>query len=377
MLTPNRFAISPNQLANEAYFSTVVIHELAHSTLALDHLRYASRGFIFVNGRKGRTRDGFSSFLEEPVLACYQYEQLGWPVPEYARPCVRLTPSSPQSLSIVQTGDDGLTLTWEPPRFTDDAPLTGYTVGISTPEIDVYNGPYESYEVDSDALSHTFYGPIAASGEYNLSVYATTKYGASELALTNIDLPPAPPPPGPVTVERVDNTSIPLSWAGLEERKYVNLGYEVRFSSGRTASTRWNSHGNVLLYNLLPGTEYTINVRSCSRDPQWDINVCGSWGEPLTVIDRSGASTPRSGYRDRGQRLVSPYVGTSTWSSGLRDRTSGRSIDYYLHAGLRAELLRRPTRHQILAQDQVLQSGGILRLGESGRKSHSLRRPNR
>ena len=287
-LTSNR--LSGVIISSEQALLLIVIHELTHSVLLLNHLKYEDEGYIFLN--EGWSHDSFSSFLEEPVLACYQYEQLGWSVPEYARPCVRLTPTTPQSLSIVQTGDDGLTLIWEPPRFTDDAPVTGYTVGISAPEIDIYNEPYESYEVGSDARSHTFYGPIAASGEYNLSVRATTKYGASDIALAYVDLPPAPPPPESVTVERVDNTSILLSWAGIGERKYVNLGYEARFSSGSTASTRWNSHGDVLLDNLLPGTEYTIDVRSCSRDPQWDINVCGSWGEPLTVSTEANLPPP-------------------------------------------------------------------------------------
>ena len=272
---------TPAKSRNAISLGTVA-HELAHSVLGLLHQKTGFTGRVFLNeGRAGRD---FAAFAQRPSLACYQYEQLGWPVRDYDQPCRRLAPSRPLTLSVSQMGDDGMVLTWEPPSFTDNTSVTSYTIGVSRPDVDIYNEPYESYEKDPADRSHTFYGLVPGSGDYRLSVYANTIYGAGELATVYIDLPPTPQPPSPIEVTDITDTMIELSWRDWDKKQgYINLRYEVQYSNGRTTTTgEASSNGIGFLSGLEPGTAYTVRVRSCSHSPAWSIKVCSEWAM-LTV----------------------------------------------------------------------------------------------
>ena len=289
-----------------------VVHELAHSVLKLGHLKNKSRGggVIFTNGVAAQYSGGISIFIKEPKLACYQYEQLGWPVPDYAQPCERLPPSGPELV----TGGIGYIVTWEPPRFTDDAPITGYTVHIEMGDRISYasdgsrwivanaSTSYRRYEKDADARSHSFdLSSLDLSslepGTYLIAVSANTKYGEGDLNADTMQLVPVPPSFGPIQIRRITNTTIELRW-NTESHEYYgqetasSIVYEVQYSANGVTFTEEVYGGDLnfaRLRDLHEGTEYTIQVRACPAYAR--IENCTGW-ETLTASTLSVLPPP-------------------------------------------------------------------------------------
>ena len=299
---------------------TTVVHELAHSVLRLRHLKNWPTGEVFINEPGGNRDDPYfvSPFFAEPVLACYQYEQLEWPVPDYAQPCERLEPSLPESMSVGGTFDDGYVITWEPPRFSDDAPITEYTVHIDTDgqyQSDGSQGVvriinrnpstnYRRYEKDADALSHTLDLSAMEPGEYLILVSANTKYGDGDFQSERFTLPPMPPPFGPIRIIQVANTGIGLAWDTEshenfeKENPVTDIRYEVQYSANGVTLTQeaWGRNRyfetHAWLGDLHERTEYTIQVRACSSGSRFfRIKKCTGW-KTLTASTLSALPPP-------------------------------------------------------------------------------------
>ena len=291
--------LTPDRISSSERFLFTVVHELAHSVLQLGHLKYAPHGYVFLNG-SGKV-DGFPLFLEEPVLACYQYEQLGWPVPDYARPCTRLTPSALDSLSLGPTVDGGYAVAWDPPRFSDNVPVTGYIVrtyrsstgtGYASDE-----QPYGVYRKRPDARSHILDESIEP-GTYFLSVRAISRYGEGDDYSVSFKKAPVPPPFGPIRKIYTTPTTMYLVWnteahEDFRDEESANIRYEVQYSAnGMTGSVEtWDRDQNfdtsVALRDLDRGTEYTIKVRACSVTPTF--RNCTGW---KTVMASTGSVLP-------------------------------------------------------------------------------------
>ena len=276
--------LTPDRFRSEERLHYVIVHELGHSLLGLHHLKFVWFGPIWANESLP-----FRSFLSEPKLVCYQYYQLGWPVPEYAQPCVRLTPSEPESVSITQMGDYAVTVAWEPPRFTDDAPISGYTVHL----VDARTGNTIVINKAADERSHTFDRIVNNPGRYTFTVNANTRYGAGDTNSYYIEIPPAPPPPDPIRVAATTDTGLDLSWRDWDRtnnRNYVNLRYEVQYSTAGTTAKGEASSGSIAsLSGLEPDTAYTIKVRSCTNSSF--IRVCGEWAT-MTVSTQAVLPPP-------------------------------------------------------------------------------------
>ena len=285
------YVTAPHRLSSPRHFYSLVMHELAHSILQLGHLTFAEIEEVFVVER-----------LDDPILACYQYDQLGWSVPEYAQPCLRLTPSEPEALELRFTARNEARLTWHPPRFSDDAPITGYTASISRRVEGADPELVRTYELEPEARSHAFARPEVA-GTYDLSVRANTKYGPGDQPWgVRARSAPAPPPPEDFRVNdrRTTSTGLSLYWDDSNTQQYANVGFEVEYSGGGSTSIDAVGGGNGhRLTGLEPGTEYSTRVRYLFRAQSWTMpqagstisqagyqtgwTICGAWGIALTA----------------------------------------------------------------------------------------------
>ena len=274
-----------------AYLNTVV-HELGHSVLQLHHHRYDSRGGIYIGPdpfdyiNPGKY---YASLLAQPALGCYQYEQLGWPVPDYAQPCGRFAAREPTSVAISQTGKDALTLTWEPPIFTD-GPVVGYTVTIWDP---MDGSIRQTYEVDSDARVQIIHGLGALSGDNTIAVTANTKYvrGDDGSTPSSFYIPPRPPLLQPIDVDRVTATRIDLSWkqSSITSTDY-NIDYEIEYGTdGAFSPTIAGSNRVSYITGLMPNTIYSIRGRLCGTSASGFATLCGDWN---TITVATGSDLP-------------------------------------------------------------------------------------
>ena len=316
------------------WFRFVAEHELGHSILQLNHLKLLEIGPIYLD----QYRLSVPPF-RLPILACYQYDQLGWPVPDYAKPCMRLAPSKPESIGLRYTDDDRVALTWRTPLFSDNAPITGYTVSISR-QVDIRYELVSSFEVGPHIKSLTFDNP-RVPGTYELSIRANSRYGAGDSHRGSAWLHPVPPLPEgvavPVGLGSVTNTRISLEWDGSNARDFVNPAYQVQYSGAGTTVTRDGALNGVHLDGLEPGTEYSIRVRSCSEGSWWN---CGDWGPALKVSTRAELPPPRPvrALTGRDWYLLSwePVEGAVTYQIELPDGawTSTYTPDYAVAHGV-------------------------------------------
>ena len=271
VLTPARFPSTER-------FLHAVVHELAHSVLRLAHFSGSwPYGALFIN------EWDIPSLLAEPMLACYQYELLGWVVPEYTQPCVRLGPSEPGSVSLSLIDDSQFSVHWEPPAFTDDAPVTGYIVRAYTDTGDLYI----EYNTGADERSQTFAVSSVKPGLYQVHVIAKSRYGEGSPGVTIMDTAHMLLLPyGPVRITNVTNNSLWLAWdteshKDLDMREHISLTYEVQYSAnGITRHEKgWGNEQNsdtaIILRDLDQDTEYTIRVRACTEDA-W-LKNCTDW----------------------------------------------------------------------------------------------------
>ena len=279
--------------AMTSYIRTVV-HELGHSVLGLHHLKFNQKGSVFPNELLT------SEFRVRPELACYQYEQLDWPVPDYAEPCVRLTPSRTQAVSSYGRDDDGRdVVTWEPPEFTDDAPVTGHTIryyrGFSASHDDE---PYAEYVEPADARSHLIDESIEP-GDYIVLVAAHTRYGQGDFGSGFVSYLPTPPPLGPIRIANISHETIQLSWSSASQKQFqdetgIRVVHQIQYeASGNASKDEFTGHFDtgIWLGDLDQATEYTIRVRACSS---LSLGKCSGW-ETITVstLTSSELSAPQ------------------------------------------------------------------------------------
>ena len=271
--------LKANRLAFQSLNGTVV-HELAHSVLGLFHLkRGIGHGSIFLD----EWNLGYTP-IRSPSLACYQYEQLGWPVPDDAQPCSRLSPSRPESVSYSQNDDGSVAVTWEPSLFTDDAPITGYVLRLYTGNGYSYGDtPYAEFQKPADARSHTIDESIAP-GTYSALVSALSKYGEGDFGSVGVYWAPLPPSFGPIRIRDVTHDTIHLvvdaeDHRDFEDETNENLIYEVQYTGGGQTNhkERGTSSDSVWfsLTDLEHSTEYTIRVRACAN--AYPYRRCTSW----------------------------------------------------------------------------------------------------
>ena len=275
-------------------FLRTVAHELAHSVLGLHHLKYTDQGFVFVNERDDSVGPG----KELAELACYQYEQLDWRVPD-VEPCVRLTPSRPLDFLSGLDGDGRDVVTWAPPRFTDDAPVTGYTIryyrGNSASSDDE---PYAEYDEPADARSHLIDESIEP-GDYLILVAASSRYGQGDFRSVSFSYVPAPPPLGPISIAYISYETIQLSWSSADQKQFqdetgIQVTHQIQYKTDNDASyEELTGHFDtgIWLGDLDPGTEYTIRVRPCSSFS----SKCAGWGTiTASTFEDSVLSSPES-----------------------------------------------------------------------------------
>ena len=257
-----------------------VVHELAHSVLGLRHLKGVGSGAVFVN--EPFASSGRADLLAQPALACYQYEQLGWPVSDFAEPCIRLSPSRPRSITSGLNASGLAALSWKPPSFTDDVPVTGYTVrwyrGTSFVSGDE---PYAEYETPADTTSHLI-DPSTVPGDYIVEVLAHSKYGEGDSGTQLINYVPVPPPLPLIRATNITQNSIQVVWNPGAQREFfeetnIRVTYQIQYkATGDPAYEEILGHfeGTAWLGDLEQGTEYTIKMRACS-----DISTenCTGW----------------------------------------------------------------------------------------------------
>ena len=273
-----------NQQASQSL--RAVVHELAHSVLGLHHLKLDEFGGIFINEFTPDYVLDQNHVLDQSLyLACYQYEQLDWPVPDYAQPCSRLSPSEPEVL-FGQTDGDGYAVTWERPRFSDDAPVTGYVLRLYTGTSFSHDDkPYAEFQKPADARSHTIDESIVP-GTYLAHVWALSKYGEGDPGSVVVEWAPLPPPFGPIRVRDITHDTIHLVVDTEDHRDFQDetneygLIYEVKYTGeGQTDyEDVWGGGGDSVWFSLTdlePDTEYTIRVRACANP--YSYRRCTSW----------------------------------------------------------------------------------------------------
>ena len=274
-----------------------VVHELGHSVLGLRHIRHREFGRIWEN--EGIASIDFDEFLNRPVLACYQYEQLGWPVHDYAQPCSRLSPGQPESLSYGQM-DDSAVVTWEPPHFSDDVPVTGYVLKLYTGTGYSHRDiPYAEFQLPPATLRHIIDESIAP-GTYLAVVSARSKYGEGDTDAVLVDWAPLPPSFGPIRVRDVTHDTIHLIVDAEDHRDFQDetnesVIYEVQYTArGQTDHEEvWGGAGDLLWFSLTdlePDTEYTIRVRACTNP--YSVRRCTGWISTEASTSAAGTLRP-------------------------------------------------------------------------------------
>ena len=278
--TPTTWEIRRTNRLDFQTLNGVVVHELAHSVLGLSHLKGSASGPVFLD-------ESAISYtpVRSPSLACYRYEQLGWPVPDDVQPCSRLSPSRPESVSYSQIDDGSTAVTWEPPHFSDDAPVTGYVLRFYIGTGYSYGDtPYAEFQKPVDARSHTIDESIAP-GTYLARVSARSKYGEGDAGSVVVDWAPLPPSFGPIRVRDVTHDTIHLVVDAEDHRDFQDetnesLIYEVQYTGEGQADDEevWGGGGDSVWFSLTdlePDTEYTIRVRACANP--YSFRRCTSW----------------------------------------------------------------------------------------------------
>ena len=259
-------------------YSRTTAHELGHSVLGLLHLKRYNAGNVFAN-------EGDVQEIENYTLACYQYELLGWTVPQYARPCVRLSPSLPTEVTLSTTDDDLVRVSWEPPTFTDNVPVTDYTITLyaatstNDPNIQYEYSLVAEFNETADARVHVV-DPTLAPGDYVVGVSANSQYGKGDESRVSLPIAAVPAPFGPIRVTNITSDSIQLLW-NSKEHEGLWIRYDIRYTgNGRTSHRKAWGRNDLFdtparLAELDPDTEYTIEVRACNQTVVAD--ACTDW----------------------------------------------------------------------------------------------------
>ena len=301
----------------------VAAHEIAHSVFGLRHWYNAAVGSIFgfletadPAAVIGSGEVDLARWRFTPIMACYQREQLGWPVGEDSPPCLRLRPSE---LDVsVRPGIGEVTVSWTEPTFTDGVPVTGYTVKIEEILDTGDYVPVAEYHASPDVRSHIF-DDLMPLKQYAASVVVTTIYGTSDRGFPedfNVRVSP-----DIVEVTNLAPYGFTLSWVPVEGASHYRLSgfgqYQIRETSGSfrnvyepTATIEASPSTQIE-----PNTDYRILIQACFPGNPitdcWDYVTVDVTTPSLSEILSSPAVTATGG--DTWVDLVWNPVAGAEW----------------------------------------------------------------
>jgi len=302
-------------------FRGTVAHELGHTVLDLPHIFVrcgadtlmvntqtpvaptrvcVAEEWIGVHGEfLGKIDANLPNYGDGLLLSCYERRVLGWPVGGDSPPCVLLPPSAP-SASLSSVVDDGFTVSWTPPVFTDDVPVDGYTLTVAREDSGGLN-VYKRHDLSAGESSFTVDGlPV---GRYSVRMWAESEYG-SGVPYRTPSLP-LMPSPASVTATAIDSTSIRVSWSPVPGAAHYVVWnseddppdiFEIDDEGSFTffGGTVVRGSTSLVLHNRQPDTEYTIKVRACGFQEVFGSEEC-SFGTEVTVTTtppEPGATAP-------------------------------------------------------------------------------------
>lgn len=243
----------------------------------------------------GEFNAGLPHFGDGLLLSCYFRRVAGWPTGGESLPCVQLPPSVPPASLSFET-HDGLTISWTPPAFTDNAPIEGYTLTVMREDS---GGPsvYDRQHVSPGERSLDIKGlPV---GRYAIGLWAESRHG-SGVPHSVLGLPFIPSPVS-VTATEIDSTSFRVSWSPVPGATFYECGYltgqNTWLEGPGTADTScelwWDSRRVAPGVGLVAGTTYTVGVKAC----QSALVNCTDWTTATAstqVLAAAPASYPLS-----------------------------------------------------------------------------------
>ena len=304
----------------EKRFLFVVAHELGHSLTGLRHdfvsclwdtlmvgigtsaCKPGAGGAVLGDLDLVPTNLIYPLFVGEGLLlSCYHRRLLGWPVGGDSPPCVLLPPSPPTSVSL---SESGLTVSWKPPLFTDDVPITGYEVTVHSRVLDGVYGVYELSENDRmfpiDGL------PIL--DDYWILVRAISKYGTG--ALEDLDFKSIPSPDS-VSVTEVASGRFEVSWSPVPGASFYWVWDNVINNDDITGTTyRETNDTSIVIREDVPGTLHTVKVLACGFEDVFGWEECG-FGTEVTVS--AASRLPAEPARPAGPASVSVIEAGDDW----------------------------------------------------------------
>ena len=301
----HRRAISvTRELLGTQRFLSVVAHELGHSLPGLRHDFVRCPGGTLMRGTETQYCEAGGAILGEwsPIpygggglaLSCHHRRLLGWPVGGDSTPCALQPPSRP-SLSWSSVDNDGFTVIWTPPIFTDDVPVDGYTLIV------VQDGTvYEQHEVSADDRSITIDGlPI---GHYSARLWAESEYGSG--VPFRIGTLPITPSPVSVRATAINSTAFRVSWSAVSGATHYLVsdsvsgenspdGVEIHEGgiSRSYGGTPVRDGTSLVLQYRQPDTEYTVTVRACGFEDVFGSEECNLIGTEVTFTTKTPEPT--------------------------------------------------------------------------------------
>ena len=361
-------------LGGDAYVASLdtdlVLHELAHSLLLLNHPTGLSPWFMepqFTDRWTSLTE--YWTSLTRPPMACSRYEWLGWPVPtEFPETCVGRTPGVPFIWSSTITDNGEIAIYWEPPVDTDGVPVTGYIIIVHPIEWDGDLEDVVRVELPANARTATLKFPTPGEG-FHFELLANTKHGPGAPAehlqvLGGPWVRPLPPTLEEVSVYDTSDSTITLTWDAEKQTKHEKesgetLHYEVSYIVGDPvgedtstkcppflpteqvafigcdATTKWvwgntlnvgsvtsifdswatgnvpDNHEAFRVRGLEPRTRYTFRVRTCNT---FNTYSCSRWSTVTAATSGGATLPPPSGIRiASGNDEVSGDWSLITW----------------------------------------------------------------
>ncbi|XP_050970837.1 LOW QUALITY PROTEIN: receptor-type tyrosine-protein phosphatase eta [Labeo rohita] len=160
------------------------------------------------------------------------------------------SPAQVENITVVNSSNSSLTVGWAVPLGYVEL----YTVNISSAELNtslIQNSPANSSVI----------GNLTAGRVFNLTV--TTVSGVLKNISNTVLVATKPNPPEAVRASSQTDVSISLAWFKPLSMEGVSVSYEVSYrsnQSGVSQTLNQTSSLNVMLTNLLPGSQYDITV---------------------------------------------------------------------------------------------------------------------
>jgi peptide/nickel transport system substrate-binding protein len=220
-------------------------------------------------------RDWVDGYVFNPMDYGLYYYDLSLNIPE-------ATPSAP--LSVVATSGEGsITLTWDPPAYSNDSAITAYLVSCGespssmTSQIMVDQLSYYQYGL---AKGQTFYFKVAAQNNAGWGPNSTTVMG------TSIGVPNAPEN----LTATAGNNQVQVAW---ELPNYAGPG-TLTYHLFRDGASIWNgSTSSHLDTTAMNGKTYAYNV-AASNSVGWGLNTTLVRATPIAPIIPVLPGVPRS-----------------------------------------------------------------------------------